>query len=157
VCEQLFRAFERGLIAVEAANAEATARAQRTARGSTTVSHLVQAAHSMVAEGQHDEAAALLRSALAVDPFRAEARALLKDSREQQLAALYAQLPAERVPRVAKKVVRGVPLSTQERRVLSQVNGRWDVGALALTTGVGELETLRALRRLIHAGVVALP
>ena len=152
----MFRAFERGLIAVEAPNAEATARAQRTARGSTTVSHLVQAAQTMVAEGQHDEAAALLRSALAVDPFRAEARALLKQSREAQLAALYAQLPAERVPHVAKKVVRGVPLTTQERRVLSQVNGRWDVGALALTTGVGELETLRALRRLIHAGVVAL-
>jgi hypothetical protein len=154
VCEQLFRAFEKGLIAVDAPTAEATARAQKTARGSTTVAHLVQAAHSMIDEGQHDEAATLLRSALALDPFRADARELLKRSREQQLAALYAQLPTHAVPRIARAGTE-VPLSTKERRVLSQVNGRWDVGALALTSGVGELETLRALRRLIHAGVVS--
>jgi hypothetical protein len=141
ICTQLFRAFEKGLIAVEAASPEATARALKTARGSTTVAHLVQAARAMIDEGQHDEAAALLRSALAVDPFRAEARELLKRSREQQLPAT---------------ALRTLPLSTRERRVLSQINGRWDVGALALTTGVGELETLRALRRLVHAGVVAI-
>ncbi len=157
VCEQLFRAVERGLVAVEAPNADATARAQRTARGSTTVAHLVQAAQAMIDEGQHDEAAALLRSALAVDPFRADARELMRQSREQQLAALYTELPADRVPRVAKseRALRVLPLSTRERRVLSQVNGRWDVGALALTTGVGELETLRALRHLVHVGVLA--
>jgi hypothetical protein len=56
----------------------------------------------------------------------------------------------------SERVIRGLPLSTKERRVLSQVNGRWDVAALALTTGVGELEMLRALRRLVHAGLVAL-
>ncbi|MCU1281413.1 MAG: hypothetical protein JWM53_4959, partial [bacterium] len=153
VCEQLFRAFERGLIAVEAATAEASARAQRTARGSTTVAHLVHAAQSMIDEGQHDEAAALLRSALALDPFRSDARALMQRSREQQLATLYTQLPPHAVPHVSKseKALRAVQLSTKERRVLSQVNGRWDVGALALTTGVGELETLRALKRLLHA------
>ena len=156
VCEQLFRAFEKGLVAVEAPNAEASARALRTARGSTTVAHLVQAAQAMIGEGQHDEAAALLRSALALDPFRADARALMRRSREEQLKALYAQLPADAVPRPARKPRAGAPLSAKERRVLSQINGRWDVGALALTTGVGELETLRALRRLVHAGLVAI-
>jgi hypothetical protein len=155
VCAELFRAFEKGLIAVDAPSPEATARAQKTARGSTTVAHLVQAAQSMIDEGQHDEAAALLRSALALDPFRADARELMKRSRERQLDALYAQLPVRAVPRIVRAGTE-VPLSTKERRVLSQVNGRWDVGALALTTGVGELETLRALRRLVHAGVVAL-
>jgi len=156
VCEQLFRAFEKGLIAVEAASAEATARAQKTARGSTTVAHLVQAAEAMIGEGQHEEAAALLRSALALDPFRADARALIRRSREQQLAALYAQLPAHAVPRLARKAAATAALSAKERRVLSQVNGRWDIGALALTTGVGELDTLRTLRRLVHAGLVAI-
>jgi hypothetical protein len=156
VCAELFRAVEKGLIAVDAPSAEASARALKTARGSTTVAHLVQAAQSMIAEGQHDEAAALLRTALGVDPFRAEARELMKQSREQQLAALYAELPPHAVPRVAKKTPRGVPLSTKERRVLSQVNGRWDVAALALTSGVGELDTLRALKRLLRAGLVAI-
>ena len=154
VCEQLFRAFERGLIAVEAARPE-SARTLKTARGSTTVAHLVQAAESMLGEGQHDEAAALLRSALALDPFRAEARALLARSRDAQLAALYQAMPRDHVPRLAATEKR-LTLSARERRVLSQVNGRWDVAALALTSGVGELETLRALRRLVHAGVVAI-
>jgi Domain of unknown function (DUF4388) len=162
VCEQLFRAFEKGLVAVEAPKPEAAARAQRallTGRGSTTVAHLVQAAQAMVDEGQHDEAAALLRSAVTLDPFRADARALMRKSREAQLKALYAAMPAEKVPRVAKGARRAngaAQLSLRDRRVLSQVNGRWDVGALALTTGVGELETLRALRRLIHAGLVSI-
>ena len=155
VCEQLFRAFEKGLIAVDAPSAEASARAARTARGSTTVAHLVHAGQSMIEEGQHDEAAALLRSALAIDPFRADARELLKRSRERQVEALYAQLPPRAVPSIARAGTE-VPLSMKERRVLSHVNGRWDVGALALTTGVGELDTLRALRRLLRAGVVSL-
>lgn len=156
VCEQLFRAFERGLVAVEAA--PENPRAHDTARGSTTVAHLVQAARAMIEEGQHDEAAALLRSALALDPFRAEARALMSGSREAQLRALYEAMPPRAVPRLAagRKRLEHAPLSARERRVLSQVNGRWDVAALALTTGVGELETLRALRRLVHAGLVAM-
>jgi hypothetical protein len=158
VCEQLFRAFERGLIAVEAAKPEVVARAHRTARGSTTVSHLVQAAQAMIGEGQHDEAAALLRSALALDPFRGEARALLQKSRDAQLAALYDSLGRERVPRVNRSPaqLKRAALTARERRVLEHVNGRWDVAALALTTAIGELETLRALKRLVHAGVVTL-
>jgi hypothetical protein len=156
VCEQLFRAFERGLVAVEAPKPDATARALRTARGSTTVAHLVMAAQAMINEGQHDEAAALLRSALMLDPFRAEARAILQRSRDAQLAGLYEALGRERVPRVALSAgqLKRVNLSARERRVLEHVNGRWDVAALALTTAIGELETLRALKRLVHAGVI---
>jgi hypothetical protein len=158
VCAQLFQAFERGLVAVEAPTAEATARAERTARGSTTVAHLVQAAGTMVDEGQHEEAAALLRSALTLDPFRSDARVLLARTRAAQLEALYDALPRERVPRVAMAEGRWkrMALSKRERRVVAHVNGRWDVAALALTTGFGELETLRALRHLLHVGVIAL-
>jgi hypothetical protein len=158
VCTQLFRAFERGLVAVDAPSAEASARAARTARGSTTVAHLVQAAQAMVDEGQHEEAAALLRSALALDPFRADARALLAQSREAQLEAMYEAMPRENVPRLAlpEGRIKRMSLTARERRLVAHVNGRWDVAALALTTGFGELETLRALRRLLHAGVIAI-
>jgi hypothetical protein len=158
VCTQLFQAFERGLVAVDAPSAEATARAERTARGSTTVAHLVAAAGTMIDEGQHEEAAALLRSALTLDPFRADARALLARSRAAQLEALYDAMPRERVARVAVSAGRleRMPLTARERHIVGHVNGRWDVAAVALTSGFGELETLRALRRLLHAGVIAL-
>jgi hypothetical protein len=155
ICEQLVRAFERGLLAVEAAG---PAPPPATHRGATTVEHLLRAAESLTAEGQHDEAATLLRSAVAIDPFRAEARALLGKVSAAQLADLYQTLPRDHVPRTRLSPARAatLELSPRERRLLSHVNGRWDVGALALTTALGELETLRALRRLIHAGVVAL-
>lgn len=155
VCAQLFRAFERGLIAVDAPRPEPPG-APKTARGSTTVAHLVQAAQTMIEEGQHDEAAALLRSALGLDPFRAEARALLRKSREAQMEALYGAMRRDGVPRLTRDArdVKRLALTVRERRVLGQVNGRWDVAALALTTGLGELETLRVLRRLVHRGIV---
>jgi hypothetical protein len=155
ICEQLFRAFERGLVAFEAGRER---RPARTSRGATTVEHLVKAAESLIDEGQHEEAATLLRSAVSLDPFRADARALLSRCRQRQLAALYEAMPSGRVPVVtaSASALRAVPMLPRERKVLAHVNGRWDVAALALTTALGELETLRALGRLIHAGVVRL-
>jgi hypothetical protein len=156
VCEQLFRAVERGLLAFEA-GAPSEIRAT-TAQGSTTVEHLVRAAESMIAEGQHDEAASLLRSALSIDPYRPEVRALLRRSHEAQLLQLYDVMPRDVVPQVsmASAAISRLQLGHRDRRMLEHVNGRWDVQALAITTSLGELEALRALRRLIHAGVVTL-
>jgi len=150
VCEQLFHAFERGLLAVE----QKPPRPEKvTARGATTVAHLIKAAEELQAEEQHDAAATLVRTALNLDPFRAEARALLARVREAQLRELYEQLPRDRVVHLRRAPPSPSP---RERRVLEQVNGRWDVSALALTTGLGELETLRTLRTLVHAGAVEL-
>jgi hypothetical protein len=150
ICEQLFRAFERGLLAVEQAPPRPDA---ETARGATTVAHLVTAAESLEREGQHEEAATLLRTALQLDPFRAEARALLGRVREAQIRELYAVLPSDHVPTVARSPESPSP---RERRVLDRLNGRWDVAAVAMTSGLGELEALRALRSLVHAGAVSL-
>jgi hypothetical protein len=154
ICEQLFRAFERGLLAVEAGRERDT----KTARGATTVAHLVRAAENLIVEEQYDEAATLLRSALNLDPFRSEARGLLRRVREAQLKELYESMPRDRVPvlGVAPARLGQFSLAPRERKLLEQVNGRWDVSALTLTTALGELETLRALRRLVHAGVVRL-
>jgi hypothetical protein len=154
ICEQLVRAFERGLLAVEAGREPSK---ESAARRGTTVSHLVRAGEALLAEEQHDEAATLLRSALGIDPLRSDARALLRQVRDAQLRELYQSLPPHAVPRAAGP---GRPhmevLSPRERKVLAQINGRWDVAALAVTTAIGELETLRALRTLVRAGVVRL-
>jgi Domain of unknown function (DUF4388) len=155
ICEQLVRAFERGLLAIESAE---PAPLTDTNRGATTVEHLVRAARSLASEGQHEEAAGLLRSAVGIDPFRADARVLLRKVSAQQLADLYTTIPREFVPELVPRSARDttLPLQPRERRLLAHINGRWDVGALALTTALGELETLRALRRLLHAGMVKL-
>jgi hypothetical protein len=129
----------------------------RTARGSTTVAHLVKAAEVLLEEGQHDEAAALLRSAAGLDPFRADVRDLLKRSRDAQLAGLSTVLPPDAVPRTIRAPAQAEEaLGRRERKLLTQINGRWDVSALMLTSGLGDLETLRTLRSLVHAGFVVL-
>jgi hypothetical protein len=117
------------------------------------VAHLVAAAETLVREGQHEEAATLLRTALQLDPFRAEARSLLGKVRDAQIRELYSLLPRDHVPVPARKLESSSP---RERRVFDRLNGRWDVAAVAMTSGLGELEALRALRRLVHAGVVRL-
>jgi hypothetical protein len=155
VCEQLFRAVERGLLAFEAA---APGPDPASARGSTTVEHLCRAAEMLIEENQHEEAASLLRSALTMDPFRAEARDLLRRCHDAQLASLYDEIPRSAVPklRVARERVHAVRVSPRDRRLLEHINDRWDVQALAITTALGELETLRALKRLMHVGVIGL-
>jgi hypothetical protein len=157
VCEQLFRAFERGLVAFETGRPRVE-RKNKTARGATTVEHLVRAADTMIGEHQYDEAATLLRSAVAMDPFRADARELMKLCREAQLIELYGRLQPSQVPSATmphEKLAK-LSLPPRERKVLATLNGRWDVATLTITTGLGELETLRALLRLAHAGVVRL-
>jgi hypothetical protein len=155
VCEQLFRAFQRGLVAFEAGRER---RPQSLVRGTSTVEHLMRAAEALHEEGQHEEAAALLRSAVSMDPFRADVRQLLRKTRDTQLAQLYKALPREGVPRLAvpPKSVVDMTLEPRERKLLTCINGRWDVATLTLTTALGELETLRAMRKLMHAGVLTI-
>lgn len=149
ICEELVRAYERGLLAVEARPPQPE---PKTGHGATTVAHLVHAAEALIAEQQHEEAVTLLRTALGLDPFRQDARALLKRVRDAQLEELYAYLPREHVPKRTRRDPAG--LAARDRALLHQVNGRWDVSAYVITSGLGELETLRALRRLKHAGLV---
>jgi hypothetical protein len=52
--------------------------------------------------------------------------------------------------------VASLTLGPRERKLLAHVNGRWDVAVLGLASGLGELETLRTLRRLIRAEVISL-
>jgi hypothetical protein len=157
VCEQLFRAFDRGLVAFETGRPR-VAKKGKTARGATTVEHLVRAAETMIAEKQYEEAATLLRSSVAMDPFRSDARALMKKCRDAQLIELYARLPPSQVvaPALSHEKISAITLPPRERKLVSTINGRWDVATLTVTTGLGELETLRALLRLVHAGVVRL-
>ena len=155
VCEQLFRAFEKGPPRRRGAERRRRPRGDRTARGSTTVAHLVRAAETMIDEGQHDEAATLLRSALALDPFRADARALCR--RRANGSSRRSTRSCRRSPGAADRARRhrGAAVAARAARAGARQRtlGRGRAGA---DHGVGELETLRALRRLVHAGVVRL-
>jgi hypothetical protein len=153
VYEQLFQAWQRGLLAVDA-----QVHTPLVPDGQSPIDALVHNAQVLVDEQQWDEAAALLRSALDLDPFRPDARELLRRARDEQLAELYQLLPPFKVPSltVARERLDRLPLSPRERHIAERINGRWDIGALSVVTPVGELETMRALKKLIHLGAVRL-
>jgi hypothetical protein len=155
LCEQLFRAHRQELIEI---GPVVKRNPVTTARGTTTVDHLVQAGRALHHEKQHDEAAALVRSALQLDAWSAEARGLLSEIEREQLAELRQAMPAGRVPVMIPTPAQAMKLriGPRERKLLSHVNGTWDVAALTLTSGLGEIETLRTLRRLLQAEVVRL-
>ena len=119
---------------------------------------LVANAEVLVDEKQYDEAAALLRSALDLDPYDAPARQLMHRARAEQVEELYQRFPPYRVPVVCqgREQLQKINLSARERYVLHRIDGRRDVATLTVSTPLGELETLRALRKLHHAGLVEL-
>jgi len=70
---------------------------------------------------------------------------------------LYRLFPPYVVPvaRLAPSSPEVAALPPRERYLLSRVDGKRDVGALTVMTPVGELETLRALRKFQRLGLVA--
>ncbi len=152
IYEQLFQAVQKGLAAVDTTVAQPLAQTD-----SSPVDTLVRNAAVLVDEKQWEEAATLLRSALDLDPFRTDARELLRRARDEQLAELYQTIPPYKVPvlMVARERLPRLNLSARELHVANRINGRWDVGALVVVTPIGELETMRVLKKLIHLGAVS--
>ena len=153
ILTQLHQAWKRGLLAVDRAAPE-----PRPDPVHSPIDTLVAGARPLLAERQFDEAATLLRSALDLDPYHAEARALLHRAREEQLEELYRQLPPYRVPVLQSSrdgdKTQGLP--PRERYLLSRVDSERDVGALTVMTPMGELETLRVLKKFLHVGLIKL-
>jgi hypothetical protein len=123
------------------------------------VARLVDQAQALVAERQFDEAAIVFRSLLAADPSDRRVRALLREAEREQLAALYEELSPVAVPVLAAGAAdspAGRRLNAADQEVASRVNGRWDVASIALASPLREVETLKALRKLVRLGLVAL-
>lgn len=154
VYAELYEAHRRKLLAIDA-----TPHAHAS-DGQSPVDVLLATAKTLLGEKQFDEAATMLRSALDLDPYHSEARELLAQTRAEHLEALYREFPPYKivVPAVERARLDEVQetLGPRERMILSRIDGRWDVAALTVMTPIGELETLRCLKKLQHAGVIAL-
>jgi uncharacterized protein DUF4388 len=155
VMEELYAAFQRGLLAVDGVPQQM----RLGPRHRSPADMLVQNAVTLLDEKQFEEAAVLLRSVLDLDPYHDRARVLLHRARAEQLEELYLQFPPFRVPRCRiprdGSDPKAAALTPKERYLLSRIDGQRDVGALTVMTPLGELETLRLLKKLSHIGVVA--
>jgi len=122
------------------------------------MSTLVVNARLLIEEQQFEEAREVLSTILGLEPENREARALFKTLRESQLQYLYRQIPPHRTPvlTLSRAELATRSLSHRELYLAERLNGKWDVGMLVVATPLGELDTLRILRKLLHAGLVKL-
>ncbi len=125
------------------------------------VARLVGQAQALVAQRQFDEASIVFKTLLAADPSDRRVRTLLREAEREQLAALYEELSPVAVPvltggAASLDTAVGRRLSPADRDVADRVNGRWDVASIALASPLREVETLKALRRLVRLGMAEL-
>jgi hypothetical protein len=146
---------------IEVLREQGLAHVEGVAPRADPVSALVDQAQLLVLERQFDEAAIVFKSLLAADPSDRRVRNLLREAEREQVAALYEELSPVAVP-----VLLGGPgsldspagrrLGFADREVSARVNGTWDVSAIALSCPLREVETLKALRKLVRLGLVDL-
>jgi len=116
---------------------------------------LVKNARVLIEEEQFDEAREILSTVTNLAPENGDARELLKGLRRLQLEHLYSQIPPHKVPilAVSREELGRLALAPREVYLASRLVGNWDVATLVIATPLGELETLRFLRKFLHAGI----
>lgn len=125
------------------------------------VSALVDQAQLLVAERQFDEASIVFKSLLAADPSDRRVRNLLREAEREQVATLYEELSPVAVPVLLAGPTTldspaGRRLTFADREVAARVNGTWDVASIALSSPLREVETLKAIRKLVRLGLADL-
>ena len=146
---------------VEALRQEDLAHVEGATTQADPIARLVDQAQALVRERQFDEAAHVFKSLLAADPSDRRVRNLLREAEREQLAALYEELSPMAVPvLLAGPASLDSPaarrLSPTDREVADRINGRWDVASVALACPLREVETLKALRKLLRLGLADL-
>jgi hypothetical protein len=153
VYKELYDLHAVGLVGVDPATLEVGG-----AAGLGPVGVLMDNARLLVQEEQFDEAREVLSTVLSLEPENRDARDLMKRLRQAQLSYLYEQIPPHKVPvlAVSRGTLGALKLSPKENYLVSRFDGKWDVATLVVATPLGELETLRMLKKLLHAQIARL-
>lgn len=153
VYKLLYEAYQSGLVAMD----EQSSMPADPTRDEP-VEMLLRNARILVDEQQHEEAREVLATVLNVEPSNREARTLLTELRADHLANLYQLVPPHRVPVLTldADALADLDLTPRENYLASRLDGSWDVASLVVATPLSELNTLRTLRKFLHAGIVRL-
>ena len=118
----------------------------------------MEQAEFMRADGQYDEAIAVLELAIRLRPDVEESRHALKATLEEQLRHLYRVLPPVKIPKilVEEERLRRLRLRPDERFLMDRLSAGMDIGSLIMVSSMSERETLKVLNRLLHGGIISL-
>ncbi|MBN2803483.1 MAG: DUF4388 domain-containing protein [Deltaproteobacteria bacterium] len=122
------------------------------------VEDLLENAKILLDEHQFEEAREVLSTIISVSPGNRTALNLMSTLRDLYIEYLYKQIPPYKTPvlNVNRHDIDGRAINNKELYLANRINGKWDVGMLVLATPLGELDTLRTLKKLIHAGIIKL-
>ncbi len=110
----------------------------------------------LLAEGHFEAAALVFNSLLAADPSDKRVREFARAVEREHVEALYRTLSPVAVPRLRAPQASLAALRPDERIVASLINDKWDVSTLVLASPLRELQTLRAIERMVELNLVAL-
>ena len=149
VYQALYRAYQLGLVEPTDSGQAGLGNPPNSA-----TSMLVDSARLLLQEQQFEEAIELLNIANNTNPQETGIRELLQQAQSQQLAALYQEIPPQSRPVLSRhgSPTENMQLNPRERYLAARLDGRWDVATLAMATPLGELETLRIIKKFHHAG-----
>jgi hypothetical protein len=134
---------QRGLVDVEG-----------IAHGPDIEGNLIEQAQILLRERQYAEAAHVFRSLLASNPGDPRARRLLAEAERLQVEAAYQLFsPTDVVSTLGGPA--GVRLTGADHAVLDCLSRPRSVAVLVLVSPLRELETLKALERLLSKGVIS--
>ena len=128
------------------------------ARAAGRLEQLMQQAEVLRGARQFDEAVSLLEVVVRMRPDSETARAILKETLEEQIKDLYAALPPLKVPVLVADEQRlgALRLRPEERFLLNRLSAQMDVGSLIMVSSLNERETLKTLKKLLHSGIIEL-
>jgi hypothetical protein len=122
-------------------------------------SEVVQAARSLLEDGNFRDGEALARRAHEMAPS-SETEELLRSAEAALLGALRRELLEKaRVPslRVSPARLKTMQLGAPERYLLSRIDGKRDLGAIIHMSPLQELDALKHFRRFLESGLVEFP
>jgi hypothetical protein len=151
IYRQAFEGYSKNIISITSPSL-----GQSHKRNLESVDVLIDSARVLLHEDQFDEARQVLMTAANLEPENTTIRSLLRQTREGQLRYLYQLVPPHRtlVLSCLPEKLATHNLSPKEKYLASRLSGSLDTASLVVTTPLGELDTLRILRKLLHTGIV---
>jgi len=120
------------------------------------LTHMLRQGERLLADGHFEAASLVFNSLLAADPSDRRVREFARAVAREHVESLYRKLLPVLVPDLTTPESSLAALRPDERIVASLVNGKWDVSTLVLASPLRELQTLRAIERMVELGFVAL-
>lgn len=126
------------------------------APGPDPLTRVLEQGKALLFAGQYDAAALVFNSLLAADRSDRRVRDFARAVEREHVEALYRKLSPLAVPRLLAAESQLAALRQDERTVAALFNERWDVSTLVLASPLRELQTLRAIERMVELGFVAI-